>query len=78
MLTVYSHQVHGKETDAQIPAHSSHHGHCQENQWQEMLVRMVEKKNLKTKQELPLDSITPIPDIHQGHQSHHSTVTPTD
>ena len=44
MLTVYSHQVHGKETDAQIPAHSSHDVCYQENQSQQMLVRVVERK----------------------------------
>jgi hypothetical protein len=48
LYTIFSHLEHEKETDAQIPAHSNHHGHYNENQWQEMLVRTVEKKNLKT------------------------------
>jgi hypothetical protein len=33
MFPAFSHQEYGKETDAQIPAHSNHHGHYQENQW---------------------------------------------
>lgn len=49
-----------QETDAQIPAHSNHHGHHQESQWQEVLVRMVVKRTSIHKRELPLDPVTPI------------------
>ena len=56
MFTVFRYQEHVKETSAQIPAHSNHHGLYNENQWREMLLRMVEKMNLKTQTRIAFGS----------------------
>jgi len=57
-----------QETDAQIPAHSNHHDHHQESQWQEVLVSMVAKENVRTQTELHLDPVTPIPGLHKDNR----------
>lgn len=56
LFTVFSHHGNDNETDTEIPAHKSHRSHHPENLWPNILVRMLEKRNLKTKTRIILES----------------------